>query len=137
MGCLALVLLAVVGLVAYDQYRIEQMRGEILAISGKVHVNKSSGAKSGDSPDLVTALAEAERYTKQAKELLSKKQTKQAQAKLDEALQSLKSANGVSKDIVGDTAQFLGKARDNAVAVFEKAWNDISAEAQTERKSKN
>lgn len=131
-GCLILVLLAVAALVAYDQYRIEQMRQEVLAISGKVYGTGPAKAKgkNGEQRDLVTALAEAERYTKKAQELIDQKRAKEAQAQLDKALARLKSANGVSKDIVGDTAQYLGKTRDNAIKVFQKAWNDISEEAK-------
>ena len=52
----------------------------------------------------------------------------QARAKLDKSLHKLNSANGISKDIVGSAAQFLGKAKDNAVNVFQKAYKDMSGE---------
>jgi hypothetical protein len=52
---------------------------------------------------------------------------------LDRALRSLQSANTVSEDIVGDAAQFMGKARENAVKVFRKAWQDIAAEAKPKK----
>lgn len=128
-GCLLFVLVLLV--VGYDQYRIEQLRREVRAISGKVHVeSEEKGAKSRG--DLITALAEAERYAKNAKELIAKKKPKEAQAELDKALKRLQSANDVSKDIVGDAAVFLGKTRDRTVRTFQRAWNDISEEAKTQ-----
>jgi hypothetical protein len=129
MGCLLFALVLLV--IGYDQWRIEQLRREVRAISGKVHIeNKQNGDKS--STDLVTALAEAERHAKNAKELIRKKKSKEAQAELDKALKRLRSANDVSKDIVGDAAEFLGNARDRTVRTFQKAWNDISEEAKTQ-----
>ncbi|MHB9036768.1 MAG: hypothetical protein ACYC64_08880 [Armatimonadota bacterium] len=128
-GCLLFAIVLLV--IGYDQWRIEQLRREVRAISGKVHVeSKQNGSKSGT--DLVTALAEAERYAKNAKDLIAKKKPKEAQAELDKALKRLKSANDVSKDIVGDVADFLGNARDRTIRTFQKAWNDISEEAKTQ-----
>ena len=131
-GCLLLVVVLL--LIGYDQWRIEQLRREVSSLSGKVHIQNGKkepglGAKS----DLVTALAETERHTKRAKELLRKHRASEAQAELDRALASLKSANTVSEDIVGDAAQFMGKARENAVKVFRKAWQDIAAEAKPKK----
>ena len=124
MGLLILILLAVV---LYDRWEIAQLRGEVAAIANKIHAGKPSKGAAAQ-PDLTTVLAEAEKYTRQAKEFLKSDQVAQAQAKLDKAMRRLNSANGVSKDIVGDTAQFLGKAKDNAVNVFQKAWKDMSEE---------
>ena len=131
-GCFALVIVLLI--VGYDQFRIEQMRSEVKAISSKLHVTKpDKSQKSGDS-DLVTSVAEAERHTRKAKELLRQNKTAAAQVELDKALKSFKSANSVSRDMVGDAAEFMGKARDNAVKVFQKAWTDISEEAKTGKK---
>lgn len=125
-GCVVLVLVALI--VGYDQYRIMQLQSEVRAISGKVH---SSGEvkPAGGGSDLLTALAQAEKHTLTAKKLLKQKQTAKAQAELDKALSSLKSANGVSQDIIGDVADTMGKARDKTINVFQKAWKDISQEA--------
>lgn len=128
---LVLILLAVV---AYDQWKIEQLRSEVAAIAAKVHATKGPGASANQKSDLMTTLAEAEKYTRQAKELMSNKKVGEAQAKLDKALHKLNSANGVSKDIVGDTAQYLGEAKDKAVEVFQKAWKDISEEPKSQSK---
>ncbi len=130
-GCFLIILILLV--IGYDQWRIEQLRQEVRTISGKVHVEKKED-KGKTSPDLVTALAEAERYAKNAKELIKSKKPQEAQAQLDKALNRLKSANDVSKDIVGDAAEFLGNARERTVRTFQKAWNDISEEAKTESK---
>ncbi|MEN6356656.1 MAG: hypothetical protein ABFD83_06175 [Armatimonadota bacterium] len=132
MGCLLFIIVLLV--IGYDQWRIEQLRSEVRAISAKVHVQNKE--KSASSTDLVTALAEAQRYAKNAKELIAKKKPQQAQVELDKALKRLKSANDVSKDIVGDAAEFLGNARDRTVRTFQKAWNDISEEAKIEKNSK-
>jgi len=126
-GCLlAIIVLLVIG---WDQYRIEQMRREIGNISGKLHVQNKKGA----GTDLVTALAETERHARRAKELLRKKKIAQAQAELDKALASLKSANAVSTDIVGDAADFLGTARDRAIRVFQDTWKEISEQAKPKK----
>lgn len=127
MGCMGMVILILLAVIAYDHWKIEQLRGEVAAIASKVHAGK--GVKKTDQKtDLVTTLAEAEKYTRQAQELISKQKIAEAQAKLNNTLHKLNSANGVSKDIVGDSAQFLGRAKDNAVKVFQKAWKDISEE---------
>ncbi len=136
MGCLGFLVILLLGVVAYDQWQIWQLRSEVESIASKVHAGKNAKAAAGKQSDLVTNLAEAEKYTRQAKELLAGKQVSQAQAKLDKAMHKIKSANGVSKDIVGDTAQFLGKAKDNAVSVFQKAWKDISEEPAPSAKAK-
>ena len=135
MGCMGLLVILLLGIVIYDQWQIRQLRSEVATIATKVHADKKPKG-TADQYDLVTSLAEAEKYTRQAKELLAGKQVGQAQAKLDKAMHKLKSANGVSEDIVGDTAQFLGKAKDNAVDVFQKAWNDISEEPTPATQSK-
>ena len=137
MGCMGMVILILLAVIAYDHWKIEQLRAEVAAIASKVHAGKGSGAVASQKPDLVTMLAEAEKYTRQAKELMSSKQVSEAQAKLDKALRKLNSANGVSKDIVGDSAQFLGKAKDNAINVFQKAWKDISEEPKDQPKAES
>lgn len=130
-GCLALVLIAVAAMVGYNLWRMEQMRGEVRAIAGKLHLANNAGAKAGETAsDLVTSLAEAEKHTRRAKELLKQGKAREAQTELDSALAKLKSANAVSSDMVGDAADFLGKARDNAVSVFQKTWDEISREAR-------
>jgi len=132
-GCLGVVLVLLI--LGYQQWRIEQLRQEIRDISGKVHVE--SGAKGKDKsgdPDLVTALAESERHTKNAKEYISKKKLDQAQAELNKALKKLESANTVSKDIAGDISDVLGQAGERTKRAFQKAWNDISEEAKTSKK---
>ena len=127
-------IIVIIGLVlVYNQIRIEQMRTELAAISSKFHINSESKKTVKEKPNMVTSLAEAERHTKNAKQLISKNKTAQAQAELDKALKSLKSANKVSSDIVGDAADYLGKARNNAVRMFQKAWKDISEEAKPKK----
>lgn len=132
LGCFAIVLVLLV--VGYDQYRIEQMRSEVSAMSSKLHVATQSKSAKNKKPDLVTTVAEAERHTRKAKELLREKKTAAAQVELDKALKSFKSANSVSQDMAGDAAEFMGKARDNAVKMFQKAWTDISEEAKQPKK---
>ena len=133
LGCLGSLIIVLLAVIVYDQWRIEQLRGEVAAIASKVHATKASKTV-GQQSDLMTTIAEAEKYTRQAKELMSSKRVAQAQAKLDKALRKLRSAKGVSKDIVGHTAQFLGKAKDNAVRAFQQAWKDISEEPSQKSK---
>ncbi len=130
LGCVVLIIVLLV--IGWDQWRIEQMRREIGNISGKLHVQDTKGVQKAGS-DLVTALAETERHARRAKELLRKKRTSEAQAELDKALASLKSANSVSTDIAGDAAEFMGAARDRAVRVFQDAWKSISEEAKPKK----
>ncbi len=137
MGCTTILIIVLLGIVAYDRWEIVQLRNQVEAIADKVHAGKPAKGES-KQPDLTTVLAEAEKYTRQAKELLKSNNVAQAQEKLDKAMHKLNAANGVSKDIVGQTSQFLGKAKDNAVNVFQKAWKDMSEEPnQKSQKSKN
>ena len=130
-GCLvAIIVLLVIG---WDQYRIEQMRREVVSISSRFHAQDKKTDQSRGASDMVTALAETERHARRARALLGKKKVAEAQAELDKALASLRSANTVSTGIVGDAAQFLGKAREQAVRVFQKAWEDISQEAKRKK----
>jgi len=108
------------------------MRRELKAISSKVHIQDDGKTKKRNA-DLVTVLAQAEKHTKRAKELIRKKRIEEAQAELDKALQSLRSASNVSQDIVGDAAEYMGKARDRAIKVFRQAWKDISQEAKLKK----
>jgi len=127
-----MVLLAVI---AYDQWRIEQLRADVAAIASKVHSGKPASAA---QPDLMTALAEAQKYTRRAYESLRGRNADVAEARknLDKAASRLDSARNVSKDIVDTAAQFLGKAKDNAVTVFQKAYKDMSEEPAESRESK-
>lgn len=119
---------------AWQQRSIDQLRKEVKSISGKVQVEDPKGKAKNESPDLVTALAKAEKHTKRAKELMEKNRTKEAQAEIEYALRSLRSAHEVSSSIVGDAAEAFGKARENAENVFKKAWKDISEEVTTKKK---
>lgn len=134
-GCLGMLIILLLGVIAYDRWQIVQLRAEVAAIAGKVHAGKPSKSAPGKKPDLMTSLAEAEKFTRQAQTLLADKRFAEAQAKLDKAMRKLGSANLVSKDIVGDAAQYLGKAKENAVAVFQKAWKDISEEPESKAQS--
>jgi cell division septum initiation protein DivIVA len=134
-GCLGLVIVLVVLGFALQQRNIDQLRKEVKSISGKVQVQNGK-VNAGGGSDLVTALARAESHTKRARELLKNHRTAEAQAELDKALTSLNSAHNVSKDIVGQAAEVFGKARKNAEDVFRKAWQDISEEATSKKKSK-
>ena len=67
LGCLIIII--VLGIIGYDQIRLEQVRNEVRAISGKLHFG---GKGNAGSTDLVTALAAAERHAKNAKLLIRK-----------------------------------------------------------------
>ena len=132
LGCLGLIIVLLV--VGWDQWRIEQMRREVHSIASKVHIeSKNNKPKSGGNNDLVTSLAQAEMHTRKAKELMRKKHYKEAQAELDWTLKNLNSANNVSQDIVGDTAEYMGKARERAIELFQTAWKDIAEEAKKQK----
>lgn len=134
-GCLGILIILLLAVIVYDQWRIEQLRADVAAIASKVHAGKPSSAA---QPDLATTLAEAQKYVRQAYDSLNGKNADVARARqnLDRAASRLDSARGVSKDIVDAAAQFLGKAKDNAVTVFQKAYKDMSEEPVQNRKSK-
>jgi predicted nucleic acid-binding Zn-ribbon protein len=135
MGCLGMIVVILLAVVIYDQWRIEQLRREVAAIAAKVHAIQPNNSKDDKQSDLVTSLAEAEKYTRKAKQLIANKKPAEAQTFLDQALNKINSANTVSKDIIGDTAQYLGEAKDSAIEVFQKAWQDISEEPSQSKKS--
>lgn len=132
MGCLTVIL--VLAIVCLDQYRIEQMRSQVNAISYKLHMAQSQTRMTRNaSSDLVFSVSEAKKHTKRAKELLKEKKNAAAEAELDKAMNCYKSADDNTKNLVGNAASFMGKAKDNAVKVFKKAWTDISDEANAKK----
>ena len=128
-GCLVLVIVVLV--VGYQQFSIRKMRSQVSDISARFGLDADG---KGEGPDLVTALAEAERHAKNARELIGANKLKEARAELDKVISDLNRANYVTSDIVGDTAGFLGKAKDKAVEVFQKTWDDISEETKPKDK---
>jgi hypothetical protein len=64
---------------------------------------------------------------------MRKRRFKEAQAELDWTLKNLNSANNVSQDIVGDTAEYMGKAREKAIELFQTAWKDIAEETKKQK----
>ncbi len=130
-GCLLFVVVLLI--IAWDQYRIEMMRRQVEQISSKIQGGKKTDGGKGGLSGLVTPMAQTERHVRRAKELLASKKTAEAQAELDKALKSLKSANTVSRDIVGDAAEAFGKTRDKAVKVFQDTWKEISEEAKPKK----
>jgi hypothetical protein len=133
LGCLGIIIILLLAVIVYDQWRIEQLRADVAAIAEKVHAGKAVKGTSAQA-DLVTALAEAQKYVRKAQASLAGNQA--ARKNLDKAASKLDSAKDVSKDIVGDAAQFLGKAKDNAVTVFQKAYKDMSEEPVKSPESK-
>ncbi len=132
-GCLGIIIILLLAVILYDQWRIEQLRADVAAIAEKVHAGDAVKGTSAQT-DLVTMLAEAQKYMRKAQASLGSNQA--ARKNLDKAAGKLDSAKDVSKDIVGDTAQFLGKAKDNAVTVFQKAYKDMSEEPAKRPESK-
>ncbi len=127
-GCVGILLILIIAVLAYQQWQIHQLK------TGSNNIVKMFKGQSGAKPDLATALAQAESRTKKAKDLIAKKKYKEAQAELDKALRSLKSANMVSENIISEAASMLGKAKDDLVRAFQGAWNDISREAKPREK---
>lgn len=127
LGCLGIVIILLLAVIVYEQWRIEQLRADVAAIASKIHAAKPSSAT---QPDLMTALAEAQKYTRRAYESLKGRNVNLAEARenLDKAASRLNSAQNASEDIVDTAARFLGKAKDNAVSVFKKAYKDMSEE---------
>ncbi len=133
MGCLGLVIVLLAAGFVYQWWSLEQLRGEVRSMSGKVQVQGGKGKASDGKPDLVTALANTERHAERARELVKQKRLTEVQAELDQALKSLQTAHELSSSIVGDAAEAFGKARENAENVFKKAWKDISKEATSKK----
>jgi len=118
-----LLLLALVAYIGYNQWKMDRMNREIEAITSRVHGTKPN--PSGKS-DLVTPLAKAELHARKAKEMIRKQRSAEAEKELDYVLKNLEQANGVSKDIVGEGARYLGKAREKAISLLQETWKEMS-----------
>lgn len=133
-GCLAMliVLLAVVS--AWNWYTTVQLKNSVRAISAKVHGVAPEARAGKPGTDLVTALAGAENHARRAKDLIRRNRPKEAQAELDKALVGLRSARDLSTGIAGDISEFMGSAREKTEALVRKAWQDISEEVKSQNK---
>gem|GEM_PF-886809 len=118
-----LLLLALVAYMGYNQWKMDKMRRDLEAITSRVH---RTGPNSSGQSDLVTPLAKAELHTRKAKDMIKKNRPAEAQKELDYALKNLEQANGVSRDIVGEGARYIGKAREKAISLFQETWKEIS-----------
>lgn len=127
LGCFGMIIVLLLAVIAYDQWRISQLEAKIGSIATKVHAGKGSQAAAKNS-DLASTLAQAQAYTQQAQNFLKSKNVVQAEEQLKKAKAKLESADSFSKNIYANSAEFLGKARVRTEKVFKKAWKDISSE---------
>jgi hypothetical protein len=118
-----LLLLALVAYIGYNQWKMDRMHSELEAITSRLHGTKPN---SGGQSDLVTPLAKAELHTRKAREMIRRHRNAEAQKELDYVLTNLEQANGVSKDMVGEGAKYLGEAREKAIRLFQQTWKEIS-----------
>ena len=126
-GCFGLIILVLLAVIGYQQWRIHQLEGQIGEIAAKVHAAKGS-KPTANNADLASTLAQAQAYTKNAQAFLKNKNFVQAQEQLKKAKNRLDKADAFSKNIYANSAEFLGKARVRTEKVFKQAWKDISAE---------
>lgn len=127
LGCLGFVVVILLIVIGYQQWRISQLESKISAIATKVHAAKGSKSAAKNT-DLASTLAQAQAYTQRAQEFLKSKNFAQAQEQLKKAKVKLDSANSFSKNIYENSSDFLGKAKVRTEKVFKEAWKDISAE---------
>ena len=125
LGCFGIIVVILGAVIAYQQWRIDQLSSQLASIATKVHSGKASKA-AAKNPDLASTLAEAQQYTRQAQAFLNSRNLAQAQADLTKAKQKLDAAGSFSKNIYDNSAEFLGNAEKRTVKVFHKAWHDIS-----------
>jgi hypothetical protein len=135
LGCFGIIIVLLLAVIAYDQWRISQLESKIASIATKVHASKGSKPAAQNS-DLASALAQAQAYTQQAQDFLNSKNVVKAEEQLKKAKVKLESANSFSKNIYANSAEFLGKARVRTERVFKEAWKDISAEPKPKPKQK-
>lgn len=133
LGCFGMIIVLLLAVIAYDQWKIYQLKNQMASIATKVHAAKGSKAPAKNT-DLASTLAQAQAYTKQAQKFLSNKNVVQAQQELKKAKQKLDSASSVSKNIYENSTEFLGKARVRTEKVFKEAWKDISSEQKPKQK---
>lgn len=133
LGCFGMIIVLLLAVIAYDQWKIYQLKNQMASIASKVHAGKGSKTAAKNS-DLASTLAQAQAYTQQAQNFLKSKNVVQAQEELKKAKAKLDSADLFSKNIYANSAQFLGKARVRTEKVFKEAWKDISAEPKPKTK---
>lgn len=133
-GCFGLIIVALVAVIGYQQWRIHQLETKIAAISTKVNSAKGSKAAS-QNKDLAKTLAQAQEYTRRAQEFLESKNIKQAQEQLGKARQKLEKADLFAKNIYSNSADFLGQAKTRTEKVFKQAWKDISTKRKPDSES--
>lgn len=131
MGCAGMVVVVLLVVIGYQQWRIHQLESKIASISTKVQASKVSKA-AAQNKDLAKTLAQAQAYTHKAQEFLESKNFARAQEQLKKARAKLDSANSFSKGLYGNSAQFLDKAKVRTEKVFKEAWKDISTETKPE-----
>lgn len=124
------VLAAVVGFLIYNQSQVNRMKDLVNAISSRFKVSKIS---TPGKQDIVTPLVVARKHALQAKALLKKGNKQAAQAEIDQVIESLDTANNVSRDIVGDIGGMAGKAREKLTSAYQQAVKDISAQMKSQQ----
>lgn len=135
MGCFGVIIVLLLAVIAYDQWKISQLESRIASIATKIHAGKGSKPAAQNS-DLASTLAQAQAYTQKAQEFLKSKNVAKAEEQLKKAKVKLDSANSFSKNIYENSADFLGRARVRTERVFKEAWKDISAQPKPKPKQK-
>jgi len=121
-----LVILALVG-VGSNYYQIGQLRRDLRAVKGEVSAVEVA---SGDPAEIRAALDEAERHSARARKLLAQGKTQLARKELDEGLEMLEKAVGLSRRLDSGGGSGLGKAWDRVRVEIEKAVRDTISEAK-------
>lgn len=127
-----MILAAVIGFLFYNQSQVNKMKSQLTAISSKFE----AGSKANPSKkNIVTPMITARNHVQTAKRLLAEGKREKAQAELDEAIKCLDEADGVSRDIMGELGQYMGKAKDRLTEAYKQAVKDISKQMDTSEKS--
>ena len=97
-GCLAVIVVLLLVVIGYQQWRIQQLEAKIASLATKVGAAKGS-KPAARNKDLARALAEAQAYTQKAQEFLDSRNFTQARENLRKAKQRLDSASASSRSI--------------------------------------
>ena len=126
------VLAALVGFLIYNQSQVNKMKEQVSDLSSRFKIGKNA---SSAKKDIVTPIIGAKKHAIQAKSLLKKGDNKAAQKEIDKVIESLDTADSVSRDIIGEIGSFAGVARDKLVAAYQQAKKDITIQIKSQDKS--
>jgi hypothetical protein len=116
---LAVALVLLVALAAYNTWQINQLRAELAAVKVKIH---RPDQQASAERQLNQLLGEAKQRTERARELISGGQVGRARTELGNSLQKLEKASEISKNMAGGAARSVS----GAVSSLKSALEGVS-----------